>query len=318
MVSTAYAVERRARGLVEPVLIAFGGAIQDWPDCMKYPQRGLHSMWTQYLHPDGAWRRLASVPRSYVEGLCAGRGNHAQSLSECSAVYVDTADGKGEIQVFSLARNGGRSPTDEEEEDAGHEEGGEGKEGQPSGEASAYKRRPNAVRYALRFSVERNEWSVLHGLNQACFECGKTGSSVKRCGGCRRAWFCNARCHRTAWKAGHSEHCKAREEESPEMKEGELGERPERPESMDRGGRAKQGIYLPARLASRSSQWPPSPSVFPVDFAAAITGADTGMVEANTVNLDGRTYALKRGGNVLNDAECTECRVTELHRCMIH
>ena len=48
---------------------------------------------------------------------------------------------------------------------------------------------------------------------QACGWCGKSASEAKllRCGGCRRAWFCDngKACLKQAWKAGHKAECKA-------------------------------------------------------------------------------------------------------------
>lgn len=63
------------------------------------------------------------------------------------------------------------------------------------------------------------------GARNACTWCGAT-ENLKRCGGCRQAWFCDndKKCLKEAWtKGGHKQQCKAAQRSAKEAKERDSG-----------------------------------------------------------------------------------------------
>ena len=47
------------------------------------------------------------------------------------------------------------------------------------------------------------------GLGLVCSFCDKPGASLKRCGNCKLAWYCDEDCQRADWKAGHKAVCRS-------------------------------------------------------------------------------------------------------------
>uniref|UniRef100_A0A1X7U948 MYND-type domain-containing protein n=1 Tax=Amphimedon queenslandica TaxID=400682 RepID=A0A1X7U948_AMPQE len=42
-----------------------------------------------------------------------------------------------------------------------------------------------------------------------CWGCGQESKSLKKCGACKNAWYCNETCQRQDWGKGHKKACKA-------------------------------------------------------------------------------------------------------------
>ena len=66
-------------------------------------------------------------------------------------------------------------------------------------------------RYGARRSVINSKFSPTMGdfIEKVCPVCGKgvTGETLKRCGGCKRVFYCSRECQMAAWKAGHKAVC---------------------------------------------------------------------------------------------------------------
>jgi len=92
-------------------------------------------------------------------------------------------------------------------------------------------------------SVAQARLGGLEKAPKACLHCRAT-EQLKRCGGCRVAWFCDQAdraCLKAAWKAGHNEECKA----------AQAAQQP--PPGSKPAGAAAGGAPLPAALKTRPS-----------------------------------------------------------------
>lgn len=55
-------------------------------------------------------------------------------------------------------------------------------------------------------ALER-EMLKMEGHSRMCRACKRVAIGLEKCGGCKRAWYCNRECQTIDWKAGHSKRC---------------------------------------------------------------------------------------------------------------
>ena len=49
-----------------------------------------------------------------------------------------------------------------------------------------------------------------HAVAAVCKHCGRAGTDMKTCTGCKDATYCGVVCQRANWKAGHKKTCKGK------------------------------------------------------------------------------------------------------------